>query len=109
MATKIVESINKKPIWDVIDLIVKFWEKKFPDEASDVEKNIYKYKETAFDPKFGQTKNGKDFDRRLLVAFPRKLMLMIRTIYSSEDLPMDTKFYLDFLKRYPRFQVAEKV
>ena len=108
LATKIVESRKTKPIWEVIDMIVKLWEVKCQDEAKAVRINIDQYREDAIDKDYAQTKGGKQFNRRLLMALPRKLMLLIRTVYDSDELKMDSKFNKEFVKRYPNFRIGRK-
>jgi len=108
LVTKIIEARGKKPIWDVIDMIVNLWELKCPDESRDVKINIEQYREDAIDKDYAQTKGGKQFNRRLLMALPRKLMMLIRTVYDHDELKMDSKFNKEFVKRYPSFRIGNK-
>ena len=62
-----------------------------------------------FDKRFGQTTGGGDHARRLTMIFPEKLFWMIRAVYKSDELPMDRKFYDEFLKRFRFFQIPEKI
>lgn len=107
LAEKITDMRAKKDPWVVIDEMVRFWAKNAPDEAEAVRINVAQYRETATDKKFGQTKQGGDQERRFQLAFPRSLMLMIRSQYKSDELPMDRKFFHDFGTKYPFFRVAE--
>ncbi len=108
LAEKIVEMRKDKDPWAVIDTMVKVWAKNSPDDVEAMRINIGQYRESLIDKKFGQTKLGKDQERRFQLAFPKNLMLMIRSIYKSEELPMDKKFFAEFAKRYPFFRVAEE-
>ena len=107
-----VEQLKKKSgsnPWPVINLLIKAWADRAPDEVTAQHIVIKEYRSTLIDPKFGQTKGGKEFGRRFVVDFPEKLMLMIRSVYSSEELPTDSKFFSEFAKRYPFFKIPDKI
>ena len=106
---KIVELRDTKDPWVVIDKLIEVWAKKSPDDVEAMKINVDQYRETQVDKTYGQTKGGKDQERRFTLSFPKNLMLMIRTQYSAEELPFDSDFYRKFAKRYPFFKVAEKV
>lgn len=108
-ANKITEERAKGDVWAVIDLLLDLWASKSPDEVEAVNINLDEYKESLADKEFGATTGGGDMDRRFFLSFPKKLMLMIRTQYKTEELPFDKAFYRTFAKRYPFFMVAEKV
>lgn len=109
---QLVESVitlkNKGEHWAAIDALLKAWAKQTPDEVDALAIQINNYKEVLVDKKFGQTKDGKDLERRLTVSFPRKLLLMIRAIYKPDELVMDADWFREFTKRYPWFKVAEE-
>lgn len=107
-AEKIIELKNTKDEWIVIDELIKFWAKQASDEEQAVQINITQYKEQLKDKKFGTTTLGQDQERRFKLAFPRTLMLMIRSLYKADELKMDEKFFSEFGKRYPAFKVAEQ-
>lgn len=108
LAEDIIDLRNKKDSWAVIDKLLQVWVKKAPEEEQMMQINIAQYKETLKDKKFGQTLNGKDQERRFKLAFPRSLLMYIRSVYKSDELKMDEKFYQEFAKRYPAFKVAER-
>ncbi len=108
LAEDIIDLKNKKDSWAVIDKLLKIWAIKAPDEEQMLQINIDQYKETLKDKKFGQTLLGKDQERRFKLAFPRSLLMYIRSIYKADELKMDEKFYREFAKRYPVFKVAER-
>jgi len=108
LAEKITDMRKKTDVWDVIDMMVKVWVKNAPDDVEAMRINIDQYRETLNDKEFGTTDNGKDMERRFQLAFPKSLMLMIRSQYKADELPMDKKFFREFGKRYPFFRVAEK-
>lgn len=108
LAEQIVEMRKKVDPWKVIDKMVEVWTKNAPDEVEAMQINIEQYRETLIDKEYGTTLNGKDQERRFQLAFPKSLMLMIRSIYKAEELQMDKKFFREFAKRYPFFKVAQK-
>ena len=98
---KQVEDLKRKSgsnPWPVIDLLIKAWVDRAPDEVEAMHIVIQEYRQTLFDKKFGQTTGGRDFGRRFVVDFPEKLLLMIRTVYSSQELPMDAVFFRKFVQ-----------
>lgn len=106
---KIIDARNKGDVWEVIDLLLNLWAKRVPDEVEAVNINLDEYRESLEDKEFATTKGGGDMDRRFFLSFPKKLMLMIRTQYKSEELPFDKAFYQKFAKKYPFFMVSEKI
>ena len=108
LAEEVLKCKNNSDHWGAVDLLLKAWSKSAPDEVDALQIQINDYKETLADPKFGQTKGGKQFERRFQLVFPRKLLQMIRTIYKPEELIMDKEFFAEFIKRYPFFKVANQ-
>lgn len=106
---KIVELKGKKDHWEIIDLLLKLWAEKAPGDVEAIGINIEEYKSGLEDKEYGSTKGGKDMDRRFMLSIPKKLLLMIRTQYSVEELPFDQVFYKKFAEKYPFFRVSEKV
>ena len=108
LAEKIIELKNTKDHWAVIDLLVKVWAKKSPDEVKAQKVVIQGYKNSLTDKKFGQTSGGKDFERRFILSFPQNLRMMIGAVFKN-DLVIDSKFFAEFGRRYPFFMVPEKL
>jgi hypothetical protein len=109
MAEVIMKLKDKKDYWAVIDELIKIWAAKSPDEEVATKVEIDGYKEAMSDPTFGQTNGGKDMERRSILVFPRKLQLMIRSLFKAEELPFDREFYRKFAQKYPAFKIADKV
>lgn len=107
LTDKIIEARRNKNIWDVIDLLLKVWAKKAPNEVKAMKVQIADYKSDLIDKKFGQTKGGKQIERRFTLAFPQQLMFLIRKVYPVQELPMDKRFFATFAKKYPFFQIPE--
>lgn len=108
IAEKIIKDRKLKDYWNVIDSLVKLWAKNAPEDEEAMRINIEQYRESLRDKEFGQTLMGRDQERRFTMAFPRSLMLMIRTQYKADELPMDKEFFKEFGKRYPAFKIAER-
>lgn len=108
LVEKVIELRRKKDPWAVIHLMTIAWANKAPDEVDALMIGIKDYREDLVDPKYGQTKGGKDLERRFTLSFPKTLMRMIRTIYNSEELPMDAAFFKKFGEKYPSFRIAQK-
>jgi hypothetical protein len=108
LAEEVIRLKNAKDHWAVIDKLLEAWSRRAPDEVDALQIELEDHRENLTDKRFGTTSGGKNYDRRFKLVFPRQLMVMIRTIYRSEELPMDDKFMQEFAKRYPFFRVAEK-
>lgn len=108
-ADKVIEGKNNKNPWEVIDLLVNEWSRTSPEDFRAFKVQMDDYRSGLFDRKYGTTVGGKDMERRFTMVFPEKLFHMIRAIYKAPELPMDKKFYQEFLKRYPLFKIPEKV
>lgn len=108
LAEKIVELRKKKDPWEVIDLLVKAWAQRAADEVDALMIQIDEYKEKLVDPKFAQLMESKDQERRFTLSFPKSLMIMIRSVYKADELPMDTKFFATFSRKYPMFKIADQ-
>lgn len=107
-ADEIIKLKNQKDHWAVVDRLLDRWLRDTPEEIAALKVQIADQKEMLTDKEFGQTKGGKDMERRFTLVFPLKLQQMLRTIYSSEELEFDSAFYREFVKRYPNFRIAEK-
>jgi hypothetical protein len=108
-ANLVMKTKNNKGHWDVIDKLVKIWVERTPGEFKGFKVHLEGTRETLADPKFGQTKGGKDMERRLIIMLPQPLQLMIRSVYKADELPFDRKFFREFARRYPFFKVPEKL
>ncbi len=108
LAEEVFKLKNTRDHWAVIDKLLDAWSKRATDEVDALQIEIEDHRENLTDKKFGTTSGGTDFDRRFKLVFPRQLMVMIRSIYRADELPMDNDFMVEFVKRYPFFRVAEK-
>lgn len=108
-ADKVVNAKKNNDVWSVIELLLDIWMKTAGDEVEAIGINLEQYRDQLTDKEFGSTKGGKDQDRRLMLSIPKKLIMMIRTQYSAQELPFDHDFYVKFAQKFPYFRVAERV
>lgn len=108
LADSILKANKKGGEWEVIDLLVKAWAKRTPEEVSAIKIDISDRREMLNDHEYGTTSNGGDMERRFTLIFPSTLQLLIRTQFKADTLPFDRKFYTEFARRYPGFKIANK-
>lgn len=113
-ADKLLKMKAKHNVWTVIKEVLKIWSELNPKqykshlvEVSDVKKSR---KTTSVGSKHfsGISKAGGSYNAYLL-DIPEKVIYMIRTIYSPEELPFDKKFYKEFARRFPAYKVMERI
>jgi len=109
LVEKIMEARKNQDPWKVIEFMVEAWAKKAPEEFNAFKVHLQDTRSGLDDRKFGTTSSGKDMDRRLTIVFPQDLMYMIRSVYKSDELPMDRRFFDEFGKRFRIFQIPEKL
>ena len=109
LADKVMLARKEGDKWKVIELLTEAWIQYFPQEQEALRIDIQEQKKDLVDEKFGQTSGGKDMERRLIMIFPLRLQAMIRTQYSPQELKMDSAFYREFIKRFPKFQLSKKL
>jgi len=108
---ELADSILKarsKGTWAVIDILVKSWIDRSPEEVKAVKIDISDQREMLKDKKYGQTSGGGDMERRFTLLFPTSLQLLVRTQYKADELPFNREFYNEFSRRYPGFKIADK-
>jgi len=109
LAEKIIWDKKNKGPWEVIDGLVRAWAERTPDDFKAFKVHLKETRDGLFDKKFGRTTGNKNFERRLTMVLPQMLIFMIRSVYKAQELPMDRKFYAEFLNRYPFFKVPDKI
>ena len=108
-AEEIIKKRKGSDPWAVIEKLVRVWAEKSPEDVEAMRVNVNQYRETQHDQKFARTKGGGDMERRFTLAFPKTLMILIRTQYKSDELPFDSSFFREFGNRFPAFKVAQKI
>lgn len=106
-ADAILKAKRKDP-WEAIQLILDAWASKNPNDFNGFVKHIHYTKQDLKDKKFGTT-GDKDMERRLTIMMPEHVHHMIRAIFKPEELIMDKEFFHEFARRFPMFQVPEKI
>ena len=99
-------------LWQVIAEVVKVWQDKNPEQWDSYLIELKDIKSTRKDEKFGLSwdkTTGKKGNLRYTLDIPAKVYAMIRSIYDSDELPMDRVFFLEFAKQFPMFKVAAKL
>lgn len=106
---KLKEKSGSDP-WPVIEECFKVWHKTNPSQYKSHLIYIDDIRETRKDRKHASTKDPHTGGiLRYTLDIPQKVMFMIRLLYTTEELPMDRPFYLEFAKRFPNYKVAEKL
>src|SRR3990167_4613154 len=101
---------EQKPVWEVIEEIVKWWILGNPKEwksylirHKDI-KEIQKVTTVGSKQFRGVSKDKKhDAYLSLLIDFPLPIMLMIRKLYNPQELVFDKKFFTQFAVRFQQF------
>lgn len=97
--------------WPVIRKCINLWSEKHPDRWESYLFDLGKVKSTRKDRKFAasRTNYGATGTLRYTIDLPEPVYLMIRCIYDDSELPMNRQFFQEFGRRFPIFQVAEKI
>ena len=112
-AVRYLEEIKKNNgsnPWPVIECCIKIWQDSSPKEWKAYIVEINDLRNTRKDPKFAST-----YDRvqggslRYILDIPEKVIKMIRCVYDVDELPMNKKFFHEFARRFPKFQIAQKL
>ena len=96
--------------WPVIEACFNFWAQQSPTRYNSFLVSVDNTRQTRKDPKFAST-----YDKvhgaylRYTLDIPQEVMLMIRCVYNTNELPMDRQFFLEFAKRFPNLKVAQKL
>ena len=99
---------NKKGPWETIDLLVKAWMRRSPEEVQAIKIDVSDRREMLNDKEYGTTMGGNDMERRFTLIFPTSLQALIRTQFKADTLPFNREFYREFSRRYPGFKIADK-
>ena len=108
-ADRVTALKKQNKLWEVIETIMQEWAERSPEDFQGFKIQVGDHRRNLSDRRFAETKDGKDMNRRFIVAFPYHVQRMIRAVYSAEELPMDQSFFREFAKRYPAFQIPEKI
>ena len=107
----IIEEANG--IWIVIKRIIEVWQETHPKQWQSYLVELDNVRATREDLEFGKSRDTKKHrgDRgniRYTLDIPQAIYMMIRAVYSEEELPMNKEFFRRFGRKFPVFKVAEK-
>lgn len=109
VADHFMEMTKRRPMWEVIDLIVEVWMKKNIKDKDAFVDYIIELKGTRKN-KFAstETEQGELKGQRHLGEMPQEIATLIDIFYREEIKKTgEKKFYHDFFRRYPIFKVAD--
>ena len=89
--------------WDVVRIIVKIVNRKYPGEIA---RYITANKEL-METRQRDTGASKSMGTRFLVNMPNLIITLIRSVY--RDQKFDVKFFREFAKHFSEFRVARKI
>jgi len=113
-ADKLVKMKKEKVIWEVIAKIVEMWEKTNPKEWEahliDLSWDKEIGKVTSIGTKqFSHVSKNKGALLRKTLDIPQRVILLIRRLYSPQELPMDKKFFRTWAQKFPKMVVSQKL
>ncbi|MEK6882964.1 MAG: hypothetical protein AABY22_25290, partial [Nanoarchaeota archaeon] len=96
--------------WSVIEECFNIWASEKPTKYNSYLVYLQDIKETRKDKEFASTKDPVTGGYlRYTLDIPQEVMMMVRCVYNSSELPMNREFFQEFAKRFPKFKVAEKL
>lgn len=95
------------PVWEVLDEVIKVWKKQRPTEWRSSIIDLKEIKDNLKDKTLGKT--AKTGAMRRTLDVPVFIELVMRHLYTIDELPFDKKWYRELWKRHPEFRVAEKL
>lgn len=109
---KVMGLREEKKLWESLDIIIKFYRKKYPNEyreSVEISRDLRKSRGDEWGR--GEKSLHKESRRanlRMVMNLPFRLIAIIRKVYSEEELPFDRKFLRRFGIKYPEFLVPQK-
>lgn len=107
-----LKSENGSNPWPVIEECLRIWEESNPKTWQSFLFELDKTRQSRRD-KFASSDPKKDKRYGGIVRYtldvPEKVIYMIRCIYTADELPMNKEFFHAWARKFPRFQIAEKI
>lgn len=101
---------NGNNIWPVIEECLKVWTDKHPQQWKSYLIDVSDLRETRKEKKFASTTDKITGGiLRYTLDIPEKLIMIIRAVYTPEELAMNKEFFTAFARKFPAFMVAEKL
>jgi len=98
---KLLQKVKKKNLWDVIDFLVKVFEKRFPEYSKARHAELKERRKNLRNPHA----SNKAKDLRHLISIPVPLKDLFD--YFLEDYE-NKEFWREFARRYPQYSVPER-
>ena len=96
--------------WPVIEMCFKIWSETNPRHYNSYLVYLKNIKDTRKDKRFASTYDRKTGGYlRYTLDIPEKVLLMIRSLYNYDELPMNREFFFEFARRFPTYKIAEKL
>ena len=96
--------------WPVIEECLNFWASQNPMRYKSFLIDVDETRQTRKDRKFGSSYHKEtNSTLRYTLDIPQEVILMIRCIYTANQLPMNRDFYQEFARKFPKMKVAEKL
>ena len=112
---RLIAMKKNKDKWTVITEILKIWDKLNLHAYKSHIINIKDVKSSRKVTRVGSKEfSGVTYDKKTggylnyTLDIPEKVINIIRKLYTTEELPMNKKFFREFAKRYPIFTVSQR-
>ncbi len=92
-------------VWPVVEECLKIWESKKPAEYKSFLLDLKDMQETRRN-KFASSETEM---YRYTLDIPETVVYMLRKLYTTEELPMDKKFFRSWAQKFPKMKIAEKI
>lgn len=101
----LLKMTKEKSMWEVIDFIISIWAKK-----EDLVKEYDKEKALIKATRANEFASNKEMNLRYMAEIPVEIMDVLDMFYKDKiDEMGKKKFWTDFCKKYPYFQIADKL
>ena len=112
MGEALVKLRKTQPLWTVIEAIMQMWSSTNPQEYQsflvDLDFTKADGKVTSIGNKrWSNVSKSESGLLRHRLDIPVKVVYMIRRLYSTDECPMDSKFYDEWSRRFPKTVVSE--
>ena len=96
---------NPTNYWPVVEACLDIWIAKRPTEYKSFLVELQDMKQTRRN-KFASSETEM---YRYTLDVPEMVIFMLRRLYTTDEMPMDKKFFRSWAKKFPKMRVAEKI